>query len=89
MRIPAPPRCFLFDHEFPKSADQKIFTVFQRLHGRGDYEGSGIGLSVVRRIAERHEGQIRAVSAEGEGATFVIAIPAGLLADRAERDAEF
>ena len=55
---------------------EKIFTVFQRLHGRGEYEGSGIGLAVTRRVAERHGGTIRATGRPGHGATFVIRIPA-------------
>lgn len=54
---------------------EKIFTVFQRLHGRGDFEGSGIGLSVARRVVERHFGSIEAVGRPGEGATFVITLP--------------
>ncbi|MDH4170578.1 MAG: ATP-binding protein [Acidimicrobiia bacterium] len=53
---------------------QKIFTVFQRLHGRGRYEGSGIGLSVCRRIVERHEGQIEASGRPEEGAVFVFTL---------------
>ena len=61
---------------FDQQYAEKIFTVFQRLHGRSEYEGSGIGLSVVRRIVERHEGTIDASSAPGEGAVFTITLPA-------------
>lgn len=53
----------------------KVFAVFQRLHGRSEYEGSGVGLAVCRRIAERHGGELRATSGPGEGATFILSIP--------------
>jgi two-component system sensor kinase FixL len=53
----------------------RIFTVFQRLHGRTEYEGSGVGLAVCRKITERHGGSITARSADGAGATFVISLP--------------
>lgn len=53
----------------------RIFTPFQRLHGRGEYEGTGIGLSVVRKIVDRHGGQVTAQSRPDEGATFIITLP--------------
>jgi PAS domain S-box-containing protein len=54
---------------------EKIFAVFQRLHGRNEYEGTGVGLAVCRRITDRHGGSITAMSKPGEGATFVVTLP--------------
>jgi len=53
----------------------RVFTIFQRLHGRGDYEGTGIGLAICRKIAERHGGSITARSVPGRGATFIVTLP--------------
>ena len=54
---------------------EKIFTIFQRLHGREAYEGTGIGLAVCRKIAEMHHGLIHAEGRPGEGAIFTITLP--------------
>lgn len=59
----------------PKYAE-RIFGLFQRLHGRGEYEGSGVGLAICRKIAERHGGSITAASVPGHGATFNVTLPA-------------
>jgi signal transduction histidine kinase len=53
----------------------RIFAIFQRLHTRGKYEGTGIGLAIVKKIMERHDGIITAKSKEGVGSTFIIVIP--------------
>lgn len=55
---------------------ERIFGIFQRLHGRSEYPGTGIGLAICRRIAERHGGTLRAIGEPGVGATFVIEVPA-------------
>lgn len=53
----------------------RIFRPFERLHGQQDYEGSGIGLAVCARIAERHGGTISAQGVPGEGASFLVTLP--------------
>lgn len=53
----------------------RIFSVFQRLHGRHEYEGTGVGLAICRKIVDRHQGTITAKSELGKGATFLIRLP--------------
>lgn len=60
---------------FDEKYAARIFEPFQRLHGRSEYPGTGMGLAIVRRIIERHQGHIRAESAPGRGSRFIIELP--------------
>ncbi|HHN63734.1 MAG TPA: hypothetical protein ENK09_00025 [Nitrospirae bacterium] len=60
---------------FDERYADRIFGVFQRLHGRNEYRGSGIGLSICKKIVERHRGRIMARSSPGEGSTFIVLLP--------------
>jgi PAS domain S-box-containing protein len=53
----------------------RIFNVFQRLHSRNDYEGTGMGLAIARKIVLFHRGEITAKSKPGEGTTFIVTLP--------------
>jgi len=61
---------------FPPQHAHRLFRAFKRLHRAEDFEGTGIGLSIVQRIIQRHGGSIEASSAAGQGATFLLSLPA-------------
>ncbi|TAE30794.1 MAG: PAS domain-containing sensor histidine kinase [Cytophagales bacterium] len=61
---------------FDEQYAERIFQVFQRLHGKAQFAGTGVGLAICRKVVENHSGAIRANSQPGEGATFTVWLPA-------------
>ncbi len=74
-------------HGFKQEFAERIFGLFQRLHGR-QVEGTGMGLSIARKIVERHGGRIWAESTEGVGSTFYFSLPVSLEVSRYPRGLE-
>ncbi|MCH8092277.1 MAG: HAMP domain-containing protein [Proteobacteria bacterium] len=60
---------------FEEKYAERIFGIFQRLHGRSEFEGTGVGLAICRKICERHGGTITAEGRPGDGATFIVTLP--------------
>ena len=71
-RLTVSDNCIGFDEKYV----DRIFNVFQRLHTRNEYEGTGMGLAIVKKIALFHGGDVTAKSKPGEGSTFIMTIPA-------------
>lgn len=60
---------------FDQKYAEKIFDMFVRLHGKSEYQGTGIGLALCKQIVEKHQGYISALSTEKQGSTFIISLP--------------
>jgi PAS domain S-box-containing protein len=76
---PRNPHCLISVEDNGIGFDEKyvdrIFVVFQRLHGRGTYDGTGVGLAICRKIILRHNGEITATSRPNQGSTFLLLLP--------------
>ncbi|MFH1700653.1 MAG: ATP-binding protein [Candidatus Zixiibacteriota bacterium] len=74
---------------FDQKYSDRIFTIFQRLHGRDEYEGTGIGLAICRKIIERHGGSIVVKSHPGKGAKFIISLPKQIKKGDTDNESQF
>ena len=61
--------------DLKKNTMKRFFELFQKLHGRSEYKGTGIGLAIVKKIVENHDGIITAKGELGKGARFDIYLP--------------
>jgi PAS domain S-box-containing protein len=61
---------------FPQQYADKIFQMFTRLHGKEEYSGTGVGLSIVKKVVENHEGMIEVETEPGRGSSFMVYLPA-------------
>ena len=60
---------------FSEEHSEKIFSIFQRLHAKSEYAGTGIGLALCKKIAQNHHGEIWATSEKNNGANFYVILP--------------
>jgi light-regulated signal transduction histidine kinase (bacteriophytochrome) len=84
-------RIFIQDNGigFNQRYAEQIFDMFKRLHGNSEYEGTGIGLALCKRIVEKHNGFISALSKENHGTTFIISLPLGEVTDAYQNKPEY
>jgi signal transduction histidine kinase len=67
---------------FEQEYHEQIFKMFQRLHNKSEYSGTGVGLSIVSKVAERHGGFVKAESLNGEGSVFTVYLPKDRASDK-------
>jgi signal transduction histidine kinase len=71
----------------PEHQHQRIFQLFRRLHREGEYEGTGVGLSIVQRIVNAHQGEVSVESSPGRGSCFTVRLPMRRAAARIHKEA--